>query len=235
MEASIAQVPEASKPPAADVKDEPKPLPVPVKWVVSAAAAVTSVLIGSLFGDTGTLIGTAVGSILSGAAAAGYEYVIVKSSRKLKRVGPLGAVQHPAGKFPWRKVAIVGAATVAITELGVIGVVLVTEEASGQTLHGVVTQSHDYGTSFSHSTVQPSITPAPAYSPSFSPSPSPSPSSSSPSPSASTTPELPTQAPSSLEVPTPTPSPVGSSLGVSSSASPPADISPSATAPALAP
>jgi hypothetical protein len=41
-------------------------------------------IIGSFFGDNGTIYGAAIGSVVSGAASEGYEYVLVRSHAKAK-------------------------------------------------------------------------------------------------------------------------------------------------------
>lgn len=74
------------------------------KLLAGAGATVTSMLVGSFFGDAGTVYGAAIGSVTYSVAAEGYEYVTAKAHAKtrdayLKRksmMKPL-ADGHPQG------------------------------------------------------------------------------------------------------------------------------------------
>lgn len=54
------------------------------KLLASAGATVTAMFVGSFFGDSGTIYGAAIGSIVSGTAAEGYEFVLARSNAKAK-------------------------------------------------------------------------------------------------------------------------------------------------------
>lgn len=52
------------------------------KLLAGAGATVTSMLVGSFFGDSGTVYGAAIGSVTYSVAAEGYEYVTAKAHAK---------------------------------------------------------------------------------------------------------------------------------------------------------
>lgn len=118
----------------------PKPPALsPVQLTISAAAAVTTTVAGSLFSDKGTLIGAGAGSVISGVAAWAYARVFHHAKSRLP------AVKVRPVKVSRRRVLVAGGAAVAaftITMAGVTGF----EAASGQTLHASVTGSGGTGT-----------------------------------------------------------------------------------------
>jgi hypothetical protein len=147
---------------------------------------------GSFFGDSGTLIGTATGSVIYSVAAEGFEYVAVKThhaTKGLRKDHPLQAGKNLAEKTvdehgkeiyrsktrklkrPWM-LAGSGLAIAGVSCAGAIAVMSATEAATGKTFHGAVTDTRDYGSTLaSHSTTPPA--PAPSFTPASTPSPSP--------------------------------------------------------------
>lgn len=165
------------------VSDDKKKLISPLKLLAGAGAAVTATVIGSFFGDEGTLIGVATGSVVSGAAAALYEHAAVKAHEKAKKRQQLlrqnrlsqaetvilSAVGRSAprrsGSFPRQLVKGAAAGTAAC--LALIGGVTVAEALSGHTLHGLITGTNDQGYSVGTNHSQPpsptiTVTVAPA-------------------------------------------------------------------------
>lgn len=143
----------------------------PLALVASALASVTSMFIGSLFGDSGTLIGTAVGSIVSGSAVVVYEnFATFTASRLKKTTGRLYAhdpdatriiPSHQARKHRKTLIWAGGALTAGLCVVGCFAILTLTEAASGKTLHGVTTNTRDYGyTLGTTSTTPPSPAPA---------------------------------------------------------------------------
>lgn len=162
----------------------------PVKLIASGGAAVGAMLCGSFFGDSGTLFGVFSGSIVSGGLAAVFEHAGGKV--RSKKVSIAGI---KVSKRSLRRAGI-GAAIAGVTAAALVGTVYLTEVASGKTLHGLVTSSRDYGTSWTPSTTPPS--PAPTV-------PAPASDSAAPSPTATS---VPTVSPSSSSVTlSPSPSP----------------------------
>lgn len=227
-------------------------LPVsPLKLAAGAGAAVFSMLIGSFFGDSGTLIGAATGSLAYGVAAEGLEYSGKKAHAKARAAakaarrppttpGTLRArvEARPGGQEamaqaevrremrllhvrPWM-LAGSGLALAAASTGTALVVMSATEAATGKTFHGALTDTRDYGSTFAHSTAPPS------------PAPTPAPSDESPSPSPSetltTVPTLsPTMGPSPTLIPTVVPSPTTTVVPVTPSPSHPAGPPPAAT------
>ena len=167
---------------------------------VAALAAVTSAFACSrLFGAGGTLIGTGVGAVVSGAAAELYGHVAVKAKHHVRAV--------PAGRGGLRWPRMCGRLVAELAAGGLVvavaayGVVYVIERVAGRPLSAVTTGSDVRGNSFTGSTPYTPAPPSPSVVPTVDPSvPLPSPS---PSPSASATPSAsPTPSDSQPVVPT---------------------------------
>jgi hypothetical protein len=164
----------------------------PVELGLSGATAVTSTLVGSVFGVDGTLVGIGVGPVIYGTVYACYEWGFNQAHGRL-------------AKLPRKLMVGVIAGTAFVGAMGAVTITAVCEAATGKTLHGVVTGTRSYGSSFGATYTAPPSAPA---SPSYSGSPS-APASPTPSPSVTVTVSpsgLYTAAPS--QVPTPTTSPV---------------------------
>ena len=186
-----------------------------IRLGVAAAAAVTSAFACSrLFGTGGTLIGTAVGAVVSGAAAELYGRAAAAAKARL-----------PRPELNGRLVAEV-AAGCAVVAVAAFGVVYGVEKAAGRPLSAVTTGSDVRGDSFTGSTpYMPPAAPLPSVLPTVDPSvplatPSPSPapvaspgvvtSSAAPGPSPSATPASlsgPTQSPE-VQAPQPAGTPI---------------------------
>ena len=163
---------------------------------VAALAAVTSAFACSrLFGAGGTLIGTGVGAVISGAAAELYGHVMVKAKRHARAVSGL-SLPRMSGRLVAELAA--GGLVVAVAAYGVVYVI---ERVAGRPLSAVTTGSDVRGNSFTGSTPYTPAPPSPSVVPTVDPSvPLPSPS---PSPSASATPSAsPTPSDSQPVVPT---------------------------------
>lgn len=168
--------------------------------------SVLAMVAGSALGTAGTLYGAAFGSGFSAIGGTIYENMARKAHAKLKarkeqeeaetRMIPGGIMDRtlavPGGREalirsrtkrimyrernPW-KTATLALGSLVLFVLVALGTMFGVEKATGKTLHANVTNSRQYGTSFSYSTVPP---PSPSPLPS-----SPVPSSSSTSPSTS--------------------------------------------------
>lgn len=172
----------------------------PLKLVAGAIAAMISTWIGSLSGDSGTLIGVGVGSVIAGGG-----------STLLEHFGKSAHSKY--GKWPSKrlvlkvsilKMSMIGAAaTLGIAAVSIL-VITSVEASTGKTLHGITTGKQDYGTTLggSSNTHPPSPIPTPtsAPSPSVSVSVSKSPTIS-PSPSSSPSLVTPSSSPSVTDVP----------------------------------
>lgn len=205
--------------------------------------SVLAMVAGSWLGTAGTLYGAAFGSGFSAIGGTIYENMARKAHAKLKarkeqeeaetRMIPGGIMDRtlavPGGREalirsrtkrimyrernPW-KTATLALGSLVLFALVTLGTLFGVEKATGKTLHANVTNSRQYGTSFSYSTVPP---PSPSPLPS---SPVSSPSSTSPSASPDAIPDAspdqaptggasspaPTSTPSSLSTPESTPS-----------------------------
>jgi hypothetical protein len=188
--------PVPDKPESKEKKEKKEKFIDPVALGLSALTAVSSALIGSLFGVSGTLLGIAIGPVAYGCIYPVYELCVHKAHSRLL-------------KLPKKAMIGVIAGTVVFGGIGALAFTAVSEAATGKTLYGTVTGSRSYGSSFGTTATTPP-SPAPSYIPSASYSPSPSATvtvspSSSPSPSPSSSP-----APSVTPEATYTPSPSGS-------------------------
>ena len=153
---------------------------------VAALAAVTSAFACSrLFGAGGTLIGTGVGAVVSGAAAELYGHVAVKAKHHVRAVPAWRQWNWAWPRMSGRLVAELAAGGLVVA-VAAYGVVYVIERAAGRPLSAVTTGADVRGNSFTGSTPYTPAPPTPSVVPTLDPSvPLPSPS---PSPSASATP-----------------------------------------------
>jgi hypothetical protein len=130
----------------------------PVKLAIGGLAAITSTLIGSTLGDSGTLIGVGLGSVVGGAASAIYGHLVDRAHGAIRKV-----------KWTKRKImaAVGGGTVIAAVSCAVVFVLITaTQAATGKTLHGALTGKKDYGSVFTGTsttppTPQPSVTIAP--------------------------------------------------------------------------
>ena len=130
-----------------------------IRLSVAAAAAVTSAFACSrLFGTGGTLIGTAVGAVVSGAAAELYGRAAAAAKARL-----------PRPELNGRLVAEV-AAGCAVVAVAAFGVVYGVEKAAGRPLSAVTTGSDVRGDSFTGSTPYTPPAPLPSVLPTVDPS-----------------------------------------------------------------
>lgn len=147
----------------------------PLKITAAVIAALGSTAVGSVAGDGGTRAGIVLGTVASCLIAAWVEHGGARA------VALARGIQPPAMSYRVNgRIALVVA---AVTAVGLIAVVAIAEASTGKTLHGIVTHSADYGSTFtsgnsSHShvpSVLPTVTRSPAPSPSspasFSPEP----------------------------------------------------------------
>lgn len=179
-----------------------------IKLVYGGVAAIATPIIGSVFSTIGTRVATFAGAIISGA-------IVLTLSRADQRVRTHAKKIHIKGT-DWKvsektlKRAGVGTLVAIGSACLVIGLTYGVEAATGKTLHGLVTGTKSYGTTFGSSGTtppKPSVTtPAPSQSAPTnlaSPSPSITPSTSlvTPTPSqfspSQTTSSIPSFAPSS--------------------------------------
>lgn len=143
----------------------------PLKLVISALAAITAAIVGSFFGDQGTLIGVATGSVVSGAAAGVYEHVASKTKGVIKFAPQYRKLPLAERQKLLKRIAIASGASVLAIGTVSAAVVVIPELASGRTLHSLTTGKVDYGSSFgSSSTVSPAPVPTIRYTPSATPS-----------------------------------------------------------------
>lgn len=204
----------------------------PLTLVVSAAAAVTSMVVGSLFGDAGTIWGVALGSVVSGASATWYKNWTLTAHAKVKARKALAAEQHRKNDgtlmgrvltrengeqlfigahvrrdmrqqgWGWKRQLGFAAALIFVCLSAGIVTLTAVETATGQTLHSAVTP----GVTQRGTTLGGWTAPSPSVTPSTA-SPGVTPTSVSPDPSASTT----TPSPSPDASPDTTPSGVSTS------------------------
>jgi hypothetical protein len=202
----------------------------------SSLAAVSAAVVCSFFGVAGTVIGTAIASLVATVGSALYSYSLRRTRARLRRLHRAGAAAPPLrevwrtarqhgrrafDRVEWAAVAI-GTGAVFVFSIGVVSAI---EGAEGESLSALFGVSHGGSETTSlGSLVQHghhrhrSPAPSPTASPSTSPSPSASPSAS-PSKSSGST-----ASPSPTASSTVSPSPSASS---SPSASPSASSSPS--------
>jgi hypothetical protein len=196
----------------------------PFTLIGGAAASVTWMLVGSLFGAEGTIYGAALGSVTTTAGAYWYENAARKAQAKLQarkkqdeadaegthylqdrlKALPLGeeALIHARTKrslhqqgWAGRKKFTFFAGMLALCVASAIASLFVIESATGQTVHSVLTNQKQYGTTFGGystekpsaphvtprvivsgpATISPSATASASSSPTSSPSPSPTP------------------------------------------------------------
>lgn len=186
----------------------------PFTLIAGAAASVTWMVVGSLFGAAGTVYGAALGSVTTTAGAFFYENAARKAHAKLQArkeqekvdahpdanpvQAQLGANLFPAREkralLQWNRKRKLGfaAGMLALCMASAVASLFVIESATGQTLHSVLTNQKQYGTTFGGYSTQlpskapsvPKVTVSPVGSPDASPShtassttaPSPSPS-----------------------------------------------------------
>ncbi len=174
----------------------------------SALAAVSAAVLCSFFGVAGTIIGTAVTSLVATVAGAVYSYSLRRTRTRLRRLHQAGAAspsfpevmktvrqqgRRVLGAVPWAPIAIGSLAVFVLS----IGVVTVIEANAGETLSALL----GVGNSGSRQTTLGSLTHAgPSRHHSRKPKPSPSPTAS-PSPTSTPT------APGAGVTPTPTATP----------------------------
>jgi hypothetical protein len=202
----------------------------------SSLAAMTAAVVCSYFGVAGTVIGTAVTSLVATTGSALYSYSLRRTRARLRRLHLAGAAspsfaevvktarQQGRGMFrqiPWRILGL-GTATVFVFSIGVITAI---EESQGQTLASLFHVSHRTDRACSlcsvvsgkHShhhkakptpTKSPSTSPSPSTTPTHTATPSKTPTASTP-PSSTATPTA-TSNCGVLTVLCPTPSPSAS-------------------------
>ena len=191
-----------------------------IRLGVASLAAVTSAFACSrLFGAGGTLIGTGVGAVISGAAAELYGKVMVKAKHHVRAAPAWRQWNYARPQVSGRLVAELAAGGLVVT-VAAYGVVYGIERAAGRPLSAVTTGSDVRGNSFTGSTPYTPAAPSPSVLPTVDPSvplASPSPTvgavtssaapSSSPSPSPSAT-GLPNEQTPENQTPQPAESPV---------------------------
>jgi hypothetical protein len=145
-----------------------------IKLIAGACGAVASMLVGSIFGDTGTLIGASTGSLIAGIIAALFERNTRKASGYLSPYARRWR-SHFKLHLQWKRPDLPnGIVVAAVCLFGLMGGIALAESWTGLTVHGIVTHTTDRGSSFGGSKVVPATTPAyqpqPTYSPSYHPS-----------------------------------------------------------------
>lgn len=170
----------------------------------SSLAAVSAAVVCSFFGVAGTVIGTAVASVVATAGGAIYSYSLRRTRAKLRRLHQAGAASPPFSQvvrtareqsgrmlreIPWGIVAL-GTATAFVFATGVVSAI---ELNAGESLAALFGVSHSgsressFGSALGfgkHHSPKPSTTPSPSSTPSSSTSSTHSPS---PSPTATAT------------------------------------------------
>jgi hypothetical protein len=119
----------------------------------SSAAAVSAAILCSLFGVAGTVIGTAIASMLATVGSALYVHSLRRTKARLRRLHQAGAGSPPIaevvktarqqgrrlfGQIPWR---VVGPAAAAVFVFS-IAVVTVVELSAGESLSSLFGVSH---------------------------------------------------------------------------------------------
>jgi hypothetical protein len=163
----------------------------PAGLIAAAGASVAAMMAGSVLGTKGTIIGAALGAVISGTVIVWIENAALKAHDKVRQVfTPSDADSTrliPAIKIRRARrpliLAAIGLGVMLASASASAGVLFAVKGASGTTLGNYAPPA------------APSVSPSPSYStPSPAPSPSPSPSyspSQSPSPSESTVPATP--------------------------------------------
>jgi|SRR5277367_326712 len=133
------------------------------KLVAGACGAVASLLVGSIFGDSGTLIGAATGSIIAGFIAALFEDNTRKAGGYITpRAKPWQTRFRDRVKFrfQWKRPDLPNGVVIsAVCLVGLMGGIALGERITGFTVHGIVTHTKDRGSSFTGSKVAPPATP----------------------------------------------------------------------------
>jgi hypothetical protein len=121
--------------------------------LASCLAAVSAAVLCSLFGVAGTIIGTAIFSLIATVGSALYTHSLNRTRARLRRMHRAGAASPPVAEvlrtalrqrreslrqIPWRVVGI-GSAAVFVISLGVITVI---EISAGESLSSVFGVSH---------------------------------------------------------------------------------------------
>lgn len=224
------------QPPATQAPDPPKPPPIisARQILIGALAAASAAVVSSYFGVAGTVLGTALFSVVASTANAVYEHFARRTRDRLSAIAGhpgLARWRPPAPQgIPWARISTAAAAVFVLA----IGAITIVELVVGRPVSALLGRNHDRGSSIAR-VVQPNPAPAhqappapaattppapaPAPAPSTAPSPSPSPSESpSPSPSASGAPSpsgqptAPAPAPTTPAAAAGSPSPTPSAL-----------------------
>jgi hypothetical protein len=181
----------------------------------SSLAALSAAVICSFFGVAGTVIGTAIASVLATIGSALYSYSLRRTRARLRRLHQVGAASPPfsevlkttrqQGQRIWSQLPLrllaIGVAIVFVVSFGVITVI---ELGTGEPLSSAVKGHSGSGTSFfgSHGSKhkpkpKPTDTPTASSSPTSSAKPTPT-----PTPTASASPS---SSPTKTSTPVPTP------------------------------
>lgn len=190
----------------------------------SAFAAISAAVVCSFFGVAGTILGTAITSLIVTTGSSLYSYSFRRTQARLRRLHQAGAASPPVtevlkevrrqgrglfARVPWGLV-LIGSLTVFVFSIGVVTAI---EEEQGETLSALFGVSHASNSKCSvcaavgtkhrapkatHSpTPKPTKTPSPTATPTATPTPSPS---ATPSATATTSPS-PTGSPSTRPTP----------------------------------
>lgn len=193
----------------------------------SSLAAMSAAVVCSFFGVAGTVIGTAITSLVATVGGALYSYSFRRTQARLRRLHKAGAASPPVrevlktareqgrqmlGQIPWRLIGL-GTGCVFVLSIGVITAI---EESQGETLAALFHVSHRSDRACSlcavvdghhahHHKAKPtpsmSPSPTPSVAPTRSSSPSPSPSGSSSSSPTPTPTAVPSTSPPVLPLP----------------------------------
>jgi cell division septation protein DedD len=184
--------------------------------VASAFAAISAAVVCSFFGVAGTILGTAVTSLIATTGSALYSYSLRRTQARLRRLHQAGAASPPVrevlkearrqgrsmlGRVPWALV-LIGSMSVFVFSIGVVTAI---EEEQGETLSALFGVSHSSNNKCSVCAAF--NTKHRAHKPAHSPTPTPS---ETPSPSATPTPTA-TPTPAATSSPSPSPTPTNSS------------------------
>jgi hypothetical protein len=186
----------------------------------SAFAAISAAVVCSFFGVAGTILGTAITSLIVTTGGSLYSYSFRRTQARLRRLHQAGAASPPvrevlkevrregAGLFarvPWT-LALIGSLTVFVFSIGVVTAI---EAEQGETLSALLGVSHRSDNKCSLCAVthtkrrSPKLTHSPTPKPTTSPTPTPTPTAT-PTSTATTTPSSsPTPAPTPTNSPTP--------------------------------
>jgi hypothetical protein len=215
-----------------DDPDEPKErLQISMSQVAaSSAAAVSAAILCSFFGVAGTVIGTAIASMLATVGSALYVHSLRRTKARLHRLHLAGAAAPPIteviktarqqgkrlfGQIPWR---IAGPAAAAVFALS-IAVVTIVEISAGESFSSLFGVSHSGGRDTTLGSLlgagphnkhkhkpKPSPSATTTKSPSSSPKPAPTATKTVTAPATSPPPSTPPTTPSASVTPTATPS-----------------------------